>query len=1723
MKHTKQSFLMVLLAVITINLLFQNQQALSQGESITFSVTGDIPYDPVEIPIFETQMANHNLYSPSDFLVHVGDLNRSSESCQEVRYITVSNILQDLAVPAYIVPGDNEWPDCSDPAQGWQWWQENFSDFEQYFCGTPQIEHQAVRHENFAFVQKGVLFIGVNIPNGDLGSVELATRLQDDADWVDFQLTDKVSQVRGAVVFGHAGPASSRDLFFDQFSQSANNFVKPVLYAMGDKHTWDWDEQWIGPKIYRMTIARGGLEAPVQVTVTMDPDNMFQYIRDPWAGNSQPYNIKPCVEAGSNQIVSISQSANLAGAFADDGVPLSPGTVTVIWTQTSGPGAVIFGNANALNTTANFNQAGIYELTLTADDGELQGDDSQTVTVEGPEGPALSINDVTVTEGNAGTTTANFTVSLSSSRSQVVMVDYATSDGTATLGSDYQSMSGTVSLSPGTTIQTINVTVDGDFTEEDDETFFVDLSNVSNAAIVDNQGQGTILNDDGTPMLSIDDVSVSEGNSGSVTANFTISLSIASGQEINVDYQTSDGTAIAGSDYQSTSGTASFSPGTTTQIISVIVDGDFVDEDDETFFIDLSNASNAAIVDNQGQGTILNDDTDVDLDVNIALGKPITASSFRAENPPENGNDNNNRTHWRSRKVDLNNREEWLMVDLGSSVSIGLVIVRWYKTYYATEYEFETSNNATDWLTVFSTTGGQEGEQGFTVVANPARYVRLKMIRDNKLTYRLEEIEIYSGEDNGTLPTLTINDVSVTEGDAGTTTADFTVSLSSSSTEIVTADYTTSDGTAIAGSDYQSTSGTASFSPGTTTQVISVIVDGDLDDEGNETFFVDLSNVSNAIITDNQGQGTIFNDDSTPMLSIDDVSVSEGDAGTVTANFTISLAVANGQGINVDYQTSDGTAIVGSDYQATSGTASFSPGTTTQIVSVIVNGDLDDEGNETFFVDLSNASNAAIADNQGQGTILNDDANIDLDVNIALNQPITASSFRAENPPENGNDNNNRTHWRSRKVDPNNREEWLMVDLGSSVSVGLVIVQWYKTYHATEYEFQTSNNTTDWTTVFSTIGGQAGEQQFTVVADPARYVRLKMIRDNKSTYRIEEIEIYGGQNNGTTPTVTISDVNVNEGDAGSVTADFSINLSAAGEQNITVDYTTSNGTAIAGSDYQSTSGIASFPAGTTTQIISVIVNGDLDDEENEIFFVDLSNVSNAAIFDNQGQGTILNDDANIDLDVNIALGKTITASSFRAENPPENANDDNNRTHWRSRKVDLNNREEWLMVDLGSSISVGRVIVQWYKTYFATEYEFETSNNATDWTTVLSTTSGAEGEQEFTIVADPTRYFRLKMTRDNKLTYRLEEIEIYSEQNNSTMPALTIGDVSVNEGDVGSVTANFSINLSAASEQDVNVDYTTSDGTATVGSDYQAVSGTASFSPGTTTQIISVIVDGDLADEADETFFVDLSNAANTVITNNQGQCMIIDDDTDTNIDPDENIALDKPATASSSNSSKPPENANDGDDDKFWRSRSVDDDNPEEWLMLDLGSSISVGRVVIRWYKSYYAESYEFQTSNDAADWTTVFSNNDGKKGEQEFTVVTDPVRYVRLKMILNNKGTYRVEEIEIYRNSLSLTKSNTDTKFPTVVPNKVALGQNYPNPFNPTTTFSFSLREEGRVSLKIYNITGQVITTLVDGNRSSGVHKILFDASELPGGLYFYTLKTREKIETRKLILLK
>jgi hypothetical protein len=232
---------------------------------------------------------------------------------------------------------------------------------------------------------------------------------------------------------------------------------------------------------------------------------------------------------------------------------------------------------------------------------------------------------------------------------------------------------------------------------------------------------------------------------------------------------------------------------------------------------------------------------------------------------------------------------------------------------------------------------------------------------------------------------ISIDDVAITEGNSGTTTATFTVRRSGG-TAAFSVDYATADQSATADSDYLPIGRTTlTFAEGENVKSFSVTINGETVVESDETFVVNLSNELGfgARIADGTGVGTILDDDTPAVvgsISINDVSIVEGNSGTKFANFTVSRTGT--AAFSLTYNTANGSATAPSDFvPITSSTLDFGANERTKTLSVTINGDTSVEGNETFLVNLTGASNGGtFADSRGQGTITNDD--------FAATQPV---------------------------------------------------------------------------------------------------------------------------------------------------------------------------------------------------------------------------------------------------------------------------------------------------------------------------------------------------------------------------------------------------------------------------------------------------------------------------------------------------------------------------------------------------------------------------------------------------------------------------------------------------------------------------------------------------------------------------------------------------------------
>ncbi len=225
-----------------------------------------------------------------------------------------------------------------------------------------------------------------------------------------------------------------------------------------------------------------------------------------------------------------------------------------------------------------------------------------------------------------------------------------------------------------------------------------------------------------------------------------------------------------------------------------------------------------------------------------------------------------------------------------------------------------------------------------------------------------------------TLPTVSVNDVSITEGTGSTKTLTFTVKQSAPGKSRVY--FATANDTAKAPADYIARTGSVRFAGHKLTRTLSVTIVGDAFDEPDETFFVELTKATGATIDDGEGVGTILDDDAPPTVQVpSSLSVPEGQTGDTTfASIDVTLSAPSGQEVDVDWATADGTATeAGTDYTGKSGTLHFAPGETSATVVIPVIGDVASEADETFTVTLTSPVHATLGNATDTVTILDND------------------------------------------------------------------------------------------------------------------------------------------------------------------------------------------------------------------------------------------------------------------------------------------------------------------------------------------------------------------------------------------------------------------------------------------------------------------------------------------------------------------------------------------------------------------------------------------------------------------------------------------------------------------------------------------------------------------------------------------------------------------------------
>ncbi|MFB1510938.1 MAG: Calx-beta domain-containing protein [Thiocapsa sp. C3-sup] len=572
---------------------------------------------------------------------------------------------------------------------------------------------------------------------------------------------------------------------------------------------------------------------------------------------------------------------------------------------------------------------------------------------------ALSADDVAVNEADG---TAEFVVTLSSPSAAPVTVSYATADGTATAGEDYESTSGVLTFAPGETVQVVEVAVLDDTAPEATESFDLVLSEASGATIARGRAVGTILDDD-TP-LSCGQPSYAAGSEAGVflwqdCANARWHARVtAGGSGAAITYR---GEIVASE------------PFTQAQGVLLELPWDVVDVTDPTrlgFTLGVrgTGQDGLAFAFPADADVCFGLDAPAGAQVYVGVGKTAVATPFDLTTlgacvPPPVISISD---------TALSEADGPASVVVTLSVPRSVPVTVSYATVDGTATAGEDYESTSGVLTFVPGETVQVVEVAVIDDNAPEPTETFGVLLSNAVGAALGQATATVSilDDDVPLPELSVGDVTASEGDG---VLGFVVSLSAASAVPVTVGYATVDGTALAGSDYLPVgeSEGLTFQPGETTKTVNVeLIDDDIP-EPTKTLYLELIAPDVVVLTRAQGTATILDDDGALLeLSVSDVTVGE-DAGV--AGFAVSLSGASAAPVTVSYATADGTATAGEDYESTSGVLTFAPGETVQVVEVAVFDDTAPDATESFDLVLSEASGATIARGRAVGTILDDD------------------------------------------------------------------------------------------------------------------------------------------------------------------------------------------------------------------------------------------------------------------------------------------------------------------------------------------------------------------------------------------------------------------------------------------------------------------------------------------------------------------------------------------------------------------------------------------------------------------------------------------------------------------------------------------------------------------------------------------------------------------------------
>lgn len=583
-----------------------------------------------------------------------------------------------------------------------------------------------------------------------------------------------------------------------------------------------------------------------------------------------------------------------------------------------------------------------YLVTVTvADDSWYEGAETAVFTLTNPTGatlgtPAsltLTINDDETAPtvsfiGNSTSVAENggsldVEVQLSATTQHTVTVNIASSNDTATAGSDYTAISQTLTFAPGATSQMVTVAISDDVAEEGNEAFQLTLSNASPIALGNDPVLSVVILDDDVPPTVQLQAATASASEGDGTLLLTVLLEGLTDKTVSVDVATVDETATAGSDYEPISTTLTFTPGIHSQQVAITLLDDALDEPDETLTVQLSNLVNAdAGAPLQTVVTIADDDD--------APTVQFDGDAFAADEGDGTA------------VITLT-----LSAPSAKSVAVDVATVD------------ETAVSPDDYTAISSTITFAPGEtsQQVTVALTddgldePDETVGLTLSAPQNGALGSPATATLTIADNDEPPTVQFAAAEVTVLETEET-AVFSLTLSTPSSLPVEVKVSSSGGSATPGADYGAINQKVTFAPGETTQTVALTLFDDALVEGGETVLLQLSQFANATAGDPAAATLTIADDETPLVawSVGETAVSER-AGTLS--LTINLSFPAPIPLTVKYATVDGTATSGSDYSAASGTVAFAVGESSKTITIHLLDDDDNENPETFQVQLS--------------------------------------------------------------------------------------------------------------------------------------------------------------------------------------------------------------------------------------------------------------------------------------------------------------------------------------------------------------------------------------------------------------------------------------------------------------------------------------------------------------------------------------------------------------------------------------------------------------------------------------------------------------------------------------------------------------------------------------------------------------------------------------------------